>query len=250
MNIFKFKFHPLFYLFAFISILTGLFKDFLIFSFIIVVHELGHIFGALLFKIYPEKIVILPFGGLTIFKMPINISLNKELMIATMGPLLQVFVWFIFFINNIVNETYNTYNLFILIFNLLPIYPLDGSKIFNLLINKLISFKKSFFITIYISIITIIIFIILLVKQNFNLGWLIILMFLIIKIINEYINFNNLFNKFLWERYNYKFKFKKTKYIKSIFFMKRDYRHILNENNFFRTEKEFLGKRFDFKNKV
>lgn len=249
-NIFKIKIHPLFYVFGLICTLTGLFKEFIVFSFIIITHEFGHILGGVIFKIYPEKIIILPFGGLTVFKMMINTSINKELVIAFMGPIFQILIWFIAYLSGCTNHIYNNYNLFILIFNLLPIYPLDGSKIFNLLINKFISFKRSFFITIYISFVSIFIFIFFIFYKNFNLGWLIILFFILIKIINEFFSFNNIFNKFLWERYNYDFNFKKQKTIKSIFFMKRDYKHILKKEGYFKTEKEFLRKRFDFKRKV
>lgn len=249
-NILKFKIHTLFYIFALICTLTGLFKEFLIFSFIIITHEFGHILGGLLFKIYPEKIVILPFGGLTIFKMMINTSINKELVVAIMGPIFQILIWLIIYLGGRTNDIYNNYNLFILFFNLLPIYPLDGSKIFNLLINKFMSFRKSFFITIYLSILSTLIFIFLIFYKKFNLGWLIILFFILIKIINEFFSFNSLFNKFLWERYNYDFNFKKQKTIKSIFFMKRDYKHILKKDGSFKMEKEFLRKRFDFKRKV
>ena len=106
------KIHPLFYLFAFITILTGLFHDFLIFTLIIIIHEVGHVFAGICMKCFPEKILLLPFGGLTIFKMPINISINKELFIAIMGPITQIIFWFLFFRY----DTYYNFNLFILIF--------------------------------------------------------------------------------------------------------------------------------------
>lgn len=249
-NTFKIKIHLFFYFFALISILTGMFREFLIFTSIIIIHEFGHILAGLILKIYPEEIIILPFGGLTIFKMQINIPINKELFIAIMGPLVQVIVWFLFYYFEICNDIYNNYNFFILIFNLLPIYPLDGSKILNCLISKFISFKSSFFISIYLSFITISLFIICIFQETLSFGWFLILIFLLIKAINEYINFNNLFNKFLWERYNYHIYFKKQKIIDSIYLMKRDYKHLFRIDGFLRTEREFLGKRFDFKNKV
>ena len=248
-NICKINIHPLFYLFALISIVTGLFKEFIIFTFIIITHELGHILAGIILNIYPETINILPFGGLTIFKMKINTSINKELFVALLGPILQVIVWFVVSLkyNNII---YDKYNFFILIFNLLPIYPLDGSKILNCLVSKFLSFKKSFFITMYISFITISVFIFFIFYQYFSFGWILILFFLCLKVIKEYKNFNNLFNKFLWERYNYFFYFKKEKTINSYSSMKRDYKHIFKIGNTFKSEREILRKRFDFTNKL
>ena len=158
-NLLKIKIHPLFYLFAFLSSITGLFYEFVIFTIIIFVHEMGHVTAGLLFKINIKKILILPFGGLTIFEMPINIRLYKEFLIAVMGPLFQIIFWLFLYKINYCNSVFNYYNTFILLFNLLPIYPLDGSKIFNIIINKITSFKKSYFITFYTSIIIIILFI-------------------------------------------------------------------------------------------
>ena len=51
----KIKIHPLFYIFALIASLTGLFNEFLIFTIIIIVHEMGHIMAGLILKIKPKN---------------------------------------------------------------------------------------------------------------------------------------------------------------------------------------------------
>lgn len=244
-NLLKIKIHPLFYLFAFLSSITGLFYEFVIFTIIIFVHEMGHVTAGLLFKINIKKILILPFGGLTIFTMPINIRLYKEFLIAVMGPLFQIIFWLFLYKINYCNSVFNYYNTFILLFNLLPIYPLDGSKIFNIIINKITSFKKSYFVTFYTSIITIILFIYVIIFKNYNLSLIIIVLFLIKELVKGYINFNFIFNKFLLERYKNDFHFSKRRVIKNINSMKRDYSHIIKEENKYVTEKEILRKRFD-----
>ena len=53
-----FKIHILFYITAFICFLTGFFKYFIIFTSIIIVHELGHVTGALMFKWNIDKIIL------------------------------------------------------------------------------------------------------------------------------------------------------------------------------------------------
>ena len=73
-----FKIHPLFYLTAFICVITANFKNFIIFSSIIIVHELGHIIGAIIFKWKIDKVILLPFGGITIFQENIDKSLKEE----------------------------------------------------------------------------------------------------------------------------------------------------------------------------
>ena len=57
-------------------------------------------------------------------------------------------------------QLFMNYNLSILLFNLLPIIPLDGAKVLNILLNKFISFRKSHKITMYISVLSIIILIV------------------------------------------------------------------------------------------
>lgn len=247
-NICKVKIHPLFYIFGFLAVITGLFREFLTFTLIIIFHELGHIIGGFLFKIYPKQVNIYPFGGLTIFQMKINIELYKEFVIALSGPIFQIITFLLF--KNVFGTNFTKYNLFLLIFNLLPIYPLDGSKLLNCLINKITSFKISFYVVIYISIISTFLFLFLVFYRHLSFTWILILALLFIKILEERKNFKLLFNKFLWERYNYKLTFKKEKLIKKINQMHRDYKHLFKINHYLLNEEEILKKRFDFKDKM
>ena len=193
-----------------------------------------------------EKVMLLPFGALTVFHEKINRPLKEEFLIAISGPLFQIVCVFIYTRVNY-NEFIINYSNLILIFNLLPIYPLDGSKILNVLLNKLTSFKKSHLLTVYISVLTIILIIL---KVKFNLILMMILLFVFIKVIDEYKNHNNIFNKFLLERYNNNFNFNKRIIIDSVYKMKRDYKHLFYNGNNYETEREILKKRFDFKRKI
>ena len=230
-----FKIHPFFYLFAIICILTGYFKNFLFITCIIMFHELGHILIAYILNWKIEKVILLPFGGITIFNEYINRPIKQEFLIAIMGPIFQSFL---FLIND---ELFKTYNLNLLLFNLLPIFPLDGSKIINLFLNKMINFKQSHLISIVISIISILF----LFHYKYSLILYISILFLIIKTIKELKLHKYLYNKFLFERYLYKFKFKKTKIINNKNNMMRDYNHIIREKNKYIKEYDFLLKLFD-----
>lgn len=226
--------------------ITGNFKGFLIFTIITLVHELGHIGTALYYKWNIEKVILLPFGALTVFHEKINRPLKEEFMILIMGPLIQI-VFTIIILLFTHNQDFQTYSNLILFFNLLPIYPLDGSKLLNIILNKITSFKKSHLLTIYISFLTILF---LCIKSNLNLILLLILAFVLVKLIDEIKNHHNLFNLFLLERLNNDFDFKKRKTINNIKQMKRDYKHTIYQNNKYHTEKEILRKRFDFKRKI
>ncbi len=239
-----FKIHPLYYLTALLCILTGLFKDFTYISIIIIFHEIGHIMGAFYYKWKIDKVILLPFGGITIFNECINKSLKEEFIILILGPLFQIIFYLIINIFFVKDILFTNYHYFLLFFNLLPIIPLDGSKLINIVLNKIFSFTKSHLLTIYISIITIL-FIISYGFLNSSLICLLIVFFLIIKVIDEYIKHDYLFNRFLLERYSYEFDFKKIKNIKGLNLkkMKKDNRHIFYLNRFY-TEKEILQKRF------
>ncbi|MEG2322336.1 MAG: site-2 protease family protein [Bacilli bacterium] len=232
-----FKIHLLYYIVGFIFFITGLFKEFIIFSSIIIVHEMGHIIAAIICKWHIEKVILLPFGGLTIFKEPLNKPLKEELFITIMGPLFQIFFYFLIGDNNIL---FKQYNIAILLFNLLPICPLDGSKIINIVLNKCSSFKKSYNITIILSIITLII-----CSYYFNLLFLTVLLFLLIETIKLFIKRKYYYNRFLLERYLYDFKFKKEKIINDINKMAKEKKHLFYLAKKYYSEKEILTKMFD-----
>ena len=238
MNIYKVKLHPLFYFVLITSLLTGYFKNIIIFTSIILVHELGHIITAYMFNWKIEKIIIMPFGGLTIFNTKINKSLIEEFFIAISGILFQI-IFFIIFKKHLIKE----YHYAIIIFNLLPIYPLDGYKIINLLLYNVIPFKTSNLICLILSLIVSLILII-----NYkNLAFYLIISCLIIKIIKELKNQKNIFNKFLLERYLYNFKYKKIKKIKGLKINKMMYNkkhHFIIKNKPI-LEQDILKKMFD-----
>ena len=67
---------------------------------------------------------------------------------------------------------------------------------------------------------------------------------LLINLIDLIINKDNIFIKFLLERYIYNFKFKKYKYINDIKYMKRDYYHYLISGKNIIDEKDYLKEYF------
>ena len=198
----KFEIHPLFYLISLITILTGHFKEFIMFSLLITIHEIGHFLTAYYYKWNILKVKILPFGGITIFNDKINRPLKEEFLILIMGPIIQLLGSFLLYLI-IKEKEILLYSNILLVFNLIPIYPMDGSKLFNLFLNKFFSFKKSLEITLYISYL----FLFFLLFLPFNLFIILIFMFLFLNLIKETKNINLTYNKFLFERYLYKINF-------------------------------------------
>lgn len=111
----------------------------MIFAFI---HELGHLLAGLIMGMKPEKIEIMPFGVSISFKINVkeynmkikkaNILEIKKIMVALAGPVTN-FIIILIACNlnfNMVRNILIIYiNFLIMIFNLLPIYPLDGGRI-------------------------------------------------------------------------------------------------------------------------
>lgn len=238
-----FKIHPFYYVVAFFCFLTGHFKEFCLFSVIIFVHEMGHLFMALVFKWKISKVIILPFGGLTVFNEDINKPIYQEFLILCFGPLFQIIFTYFFKGNYLVFN----YSKDILFFNLLPIFPLDGYKFVNLFLNLFCSFKSAYFYSLILSFIFIFAFVF-----NFSLVKYLILGILFIKLVGEFRNKNNVYNRFLLERYFKDFSFKKSFYVKDLDCgkMRRDYRHFFYNGKRYITEKENLKKRFDFNTKT
>ena len=122
--------NPIFYIVSLIMLVTGFFKPFLFMIIYLLIHEFGHILIGYLLGFKVIRINIYPCGLLTIFNMKINDSIFKDFLIALSGPLFQILGYFFI-------KKYYSIHLFLLVFNLLPIYPLDGSKIFSDLLPHL-----------------------------------------------------------------------------------------------------------------
>ncbi len=131
----KISFNPLFLIFAFILIYFGWLAQFLIYIFVLLLHEMAHYIVAKMYGYKLNKIIFMPYGaGLSgesnIFKP------SHEVLIALAGPLLNMFLalicialWWLVPIVYAYTETFVMANLVLGIFNLLPIFPLDGGRV-------------------------------------------------------------------------------------------------------------------------
>lgn len=226
-----------------ITIIIGSFKEYIILNTIIIIHELGHFMTAKILGINVKYIYIYPLGGISKFNMLLNDYIWKELLILLAGPLTQNIAYIILI--NIFNrdrEVILIYHLSILIFNLLPIYPLDGGRIVNLLFNIFIPYKKSLQLIVKISYITTLI--IFIIQKNITINIIIMLLFLLIIIHKEEGKINFIYNKFLLERVMNNYNFKRRKMINNITNFYRNRTHLIKENGKVCEEKEYLTKKY------
>ena len=207
MKIIKVNFLTLYFLL--LLFLCGFIKIGLIIFFIVIFHELGHVFFIKLFKYKIIDITIYPFGGIIKTDKDINTPPNKELLISSGGILAQIILFIIISflpINILTKELLYKYNLSIMFFNILPIIPLDGSIIINSLLNKVFSYKISYYLYIIISILFTIIYLLFNYWYSIN-NYLIVSLF-IIKTYYAIKNYKYLKTRFLLERYLNKYEFK------------------------------------------
>ncbi len=254
-NIFpKFKINIATYVLILSFFLTGLIKNIIIIYFIILFHEMGHIMVARLLKYEVLKVEIYPSGGLTTLNKPINTKISHDIFIASAGILFQVFLFLLVFLvyqkGFLTNDSYNifiTYNKTILLFNILPIIPLDGYHLMRAFMEKFFSYTTSFYISIIISIIAIILFIN--YDQVFSLNNYLIISFLIFKIYQEVKEFKFKRIKFLLERFLNNISFNKIKYNKKINLnlLKKDTYHYFKDNKNIISEKKVLNRLFSYK---
>lgn len=215
-------------------------------TFLIVIHEIGHLLLAYLLGGEVLKIYIYPLGGISKFRFDLNISIFKEFLILIFGPIFQFIAYYILI--NILKDYYSlitAYHYGILFFNLLPIYPLDGGKIVNLLLSVFISYKNSLFYTIFISFIMLMILLITGFFYNYlTLNFIVIILFLLYKMIFEYRQINFLYERFLLERYLNRYNFKRSSIVFDIDSFKRDRRHLVKIDDKYYLEHDLLEKKY------
>lgn len=244
------RFHNTYLLMGVCFILSGYFINFIVFTSLILVHELGHYIMARILKIKVVEIVIYPYGGITKLEDFINRNINEELLVATSGIIFEYLFYLVIFIlyrYSLIREyTFNLYTLYnskIIFFNLLPIYPLDGGRIVNLLLSKVFNYNLSNKLTIVISLVSIFLIIVLNI-YSFNYSNLVIYLVLFSYIISYIRNIKYLYNRFMLERYLYKLEFDKIKIINNKDKMYKDMENILYKNGGYFREIKFLKELF------
>ena len=232
------------YIFILISFFAGYFEYIFLFLLVILVHESGHYLFAVLNGINVREIEIYPFGGITLFDTDLNIKIKKEFFCLIGGIIFQLLFYYLIiklykfnFITDHVFNIIKKINILLISFNFMPILPLDGGKLLNLILDYFFTYKISNIISIIISLIFILLFLI----YNKTIFGILLCIFLLKNIIIETINLKLKYNKFLLERYLNNYTFNKVKIVKNIYKLKRDYTHIIN--NCF--EEKILHEMFD-----
>ncbi len=154
------------FLFLIIFYLTRQIQIYAVIMFFAFLHEMGHLICGILLGLHPKTLKIMPMGLSIEFKiLPNDYNKKKkrgnslclkEMLIAWAGPLTNIIIIMITHILN--TKMYIPYfdeiiyaNLIICIFNLIPIYPLDGGRIIYYTLYIIKGKMKSMHITNQIS---------------------------------------------------------------------------------------------------
>ena len=120
------------FIFLIIFYFTNQIRMYLIIMFFSIIHEIGHILAGIILKINPEKLEIMPFGLSISFGTNLEDNNIKEIFVALAGPftsfVLAIVCQYIDLIYITTQEAVYS-NILILLFNLIPLYPLDGGRI-------------------------------------------------------------------------------------------------------------------------
>lgn len=157
----NFYISPLTVIYIGLSLVLGHFYYLFIHLFVALIHELSHVFAAIILKIKVNEIEMLPFGFYASIDNLESYNPLKQLIVLISGPLsifislllLKIFYYFnilsIYGYNHGIDASIN-----ILLFNLLPIYPLDGNRIINALSSYFLEESKTKIFSCFISLIS------------------------------------------------------------------------------------------------
>ena len=125
--------------FALLFYLTKQIEIYAMFMMFALVHELGHLFCGIILGLKPKTLRVMPLGLCVEFKTELedyntkikrsNKLTIKKMIIAIAGPMVNLLIAMVLLIANVNLENVIYCNILITIFNLLPIYPLDGGRI-------------------------------------------------------------------------------------------------------------------------
>lgn len=120
------------------------------------IHEMGHLLAGLLLGMKPEKIEVKPFGFSISFKLTTkdynkkikkaNLLEIKKIIVALAGPVTNLII--IIITLNIPGNLWKALiviytNILLILFNILPIYPLDGGRILKGILHIFLGKRKA-----------------------------------------------------------------------------------------------------------
>lgn len=242
----SFKVSIWWYLFFILSLIADNLKTWLILFTMLLIHELGHIMAAQKLGYQVSKLTIYPFGCGAEIEHIDHGSTFEEMVIILCGIGTHLFYPLCFVMMQkagLISEAYQNYlihlNAAIMYFNLLPIYPLDGGRLMDCLLQRVGTYRIGRLLTFTISFLVLTY---LLLTIN-NLGAVMAVSFLFVQVSISFIDKKKDYHDFMLYRYLYP----KDKPIKihSQFELYRNYFSIFKKDKKLISEQEWLHQMFN-----
>lgn len=216
----------------------------------LMIHELGHLFMGYYLKIPLISLRIYPFGIFAEYENLDYLPSKYEMYMAISGPLFQLFNFIIlniFYQYQMISlnqlDYYQLLNIQMAIFNLLPIYPLDGGRILRAICMHFFPFGKALNITYILSVIA---FICSMCNMTSIWMWC----FIIVYAFYLYKEYQMVLEKkleFYFQRFQSKVVFKNKIHNHNDLY--KDFHNIIVHHNKRMTEKEWISRYFVKKSK-
>ena len=195
--------HPLTLIYIVLGLITNHFHGIIFLYLFGIIHELCHVITAYIFHVKTNSIVLYPTGFKANLDDYSSLKIYKQLLILIAGPLsffislILINILFHFDVISIYGKKLcENYNMIILLFNILPIYPLDGGKILDILSANVLNEFSCRILRIIISFITLVC----LAFYIKSLGDLLMILFVISSFITSFIHFRRDCKIFLIKR--------------------------------------------------
>ena len=205
------------FLFLFLFYITNQIELYLLIMIFAFIHEFAHTICGILLGFKPNILRINPFGFIIEFNPNVeeynmkflksNRLAIKEILIALAGPISNLIIIILGIkLNFNINIIYT--NLLIFIFNLIPMYPLDGGRVLNntlkLLLGNVTAMKYTYKISnALIIVLTILASILIYVCRNISILIIIVVLWMIVVKENKRYNTYKKIYKVIDKNYNY-----------------------------------------------
>ncbi|WP_174613933.1 site-2 protease family protein [Virgibacillus ihumii] len=203
------RLHPILFVFIIISFLTGTFVSLFVIMTIVLIHELGHYLMAAFFRWRIRRVMIWVFGGVMDTDEHGTKPLYQEILVTIAGPFQHLVIYLLLilflqlqFIPHSMVELAFFYNSVILLFNLLPIWPLDGGKLLFLLLSSRLAYRKAYnWVILFSMFVCMLGLIVQLFFISFTLSSFVLFMFLLMENRTDWKQRYYVFIRFLLRRY-------------------------------------------------
>jgi stage IV sporulation protein FB len=187
------RIHPVFWLVMAMGGLTGYLWETVIAFSIVLIHECGHAAAARRFGWHVLEIELLPFGGVARIDGGRDVAFVQEFIVIISGPLQHLWLPFLSqamlalpFWGPAQHQILTSQNMALLLFNLLPVWPLDGGRLLHLFLERLYPYKSAYYRVLLFSCLGLVLFsIIMLIYYRFSVNLWVMIAFISLSIYKE-----------------------------------------------------------------